>query len=151
MKNSEFDYEIEKLFVNDYSHLCFCAEKIVKDKEDAKDIVSDVFLKLCINRDRIHIARTTKGYLFQCVRNGCLNYLEHVKRIKRYAQAENDTIEACDDENPLTAMISIEELAAIEQSMNNLPPKCKKIFYLARIDRLSYKEIADQLKIPSTP
>jgi len=49
----------------------------------------------------------------------------------------------------ITAMISKEELDAIEQAMNSLPPKCKEIFFLAKLDGYSYQEIADQLKITS--
>jgi len=44
MKNSEFDDEIVEIYVNDYCPLCFCAEKIVRNQEESKDIVSDVFL-----------------------------------------------------------------------------------------------------------
>ena len=147
MKDSEFDDEIVEIFVNDYRPLCICAEKIVRNQEEAKDIVSDVFLKLCINRNRIQISQNKKGYMYQCVRNSCLNYLEHKKMMKNYAQAQNEKLEACDDNNPLTAMISKEELFKIEQALNSLPPRCKQVFILAKFDRLSYQEIADQLKI----
>ena len=159
-ENSHFDYVLSNHGIFFYHAptlfsifvvFIVCNRKVsqvkIRDQEEAKDIVSDVFLKLCINRNRIHISQTTKGYLYQCVRNGCLNYLEHVKRIKQYALDESDTLEACDENDPLAAMISAEELHTIEQVIDSLPPKCREIFVLARFDRLSYQEIADKLKI----
>ena len=44
-------------------------------------------------------------------------------------------------------MISKEEIAQIISLIQTLPPKCKVVFALAKIERLPYKEIADMLNI----
>ena len=77
IEKSEFEREFEKIFVVEYCPLCFYAEKFCGDSEKAKDIVSDVFLKIWINHKKIQINQSIKGYLYQCVHNDCLNYLEH--------------------------------------------------------------------------
>lgn len=44
-------------------------------------------------------------------------------------------------------MISREEMKRINNIINNLPPRCKQVFVLAKIEKLLYKDIADILGI----
>ena len=50
-------------------------------------------------------------------------------------------------QTPDEEMISKEEIAQINSLIQTLPPKCKVVFALAKIERLPYKEIADMLNI----
>lgn len=50
-------------------------------------------------------------------------------------------------QTPDEQMISKEEIAQINSLIQTLPPKCKVVFALAKIERLPYKEIADMLNI----
>ena len=44
-------------------------------------------------------------------------------------------------------MISREEIAKINQAIAALPPKCKEVFVLAKIEKLPYKKISEMLNI----
>ena len=50
-------------------------------------------------------------------------------------------------QSPVEEMISKEEIARINEAIQQLPPKCKHVFFLAKIDGLPYKDIADMLNI----
>ena len=49
--------------------------------------------------------------------------------------------------NPDEAMISREEMEKINNAIQQLPPKCKHVFFLAKIEGLPYKDIAALLDI----
>lgn len=50
-------------------------------------------------------------------------------------------------QSPDEAMISREEMEKINNAIQQLPPKCKHVFFLAKIEGLPYKDIAALLDI----
>ena len=48
---------------------------------------------------------------------------------------------------PDEEMISREEIDTLNQAISELPPKCRHVFFLAKVDRMPYKEIAKMLEI----
>ncbi len=64
--------------------------KISKSKETIEEIVSDVFLKICISRENLENINNFKAYLFTACKNQAinalkknLNELNHLKNIER--------------------------------------------------------------------
>lgn len=52
-----------------------------------------------------------------------------------------------DLQTPDARLISQEEMNRINRVIAQLPPRCRQVFVLAKIERLPYKEIADFLGI----
>lgn len=50
-------------------------------------------------------------------------------------------------QNPEQQLISLEITQAMQAAIDNLPPKCRLIFRLAKEEKLKYKEIAAILSI----
>ena len=50
-------------------------------------------------------------------------------------------------EAPDDAMVRQEDMDRLNLAIESLPPKCKHVFCLAKIERVPYKEICDLLKI----
>jgi RNA polymerase sigma factor (sigma-70 family) len=65
---------LEEAFNAHYQELIHFGKKLVKDKQAVEDIVSDIFVRL--NNCDIENLR---GYLYTCVKNRCINYLEYIK------------------------------------------------------------------------
>lgn len=73
----------------------------------------------------------------------------------RHETTEPDHVSIDDVENfavpPIGApggeIISREESEALNRAIEELPPKCRHVFFLAKIDRLPYKEISKMLDI----
>jgi len=138
--------EFEKLFKQLYSPLCLYANRFMKDGDKAEEIVQDIFYNIWKNRCNLDIKVSIKAYLYRAVHNNCLQCIEHSLVEEKYKQhIIKEDIEYQTD--PLHAM-EIEEMGhVIEQTMDNLPERCRQIFNMNRYEGLKYREIADQLKI----
>ena len=66
-----------EVFDDCYESLCRYAFTMVKDFDQAEDIVQSMFLKLWEKRDSIDITSSLRSYLFRSVYNQCMNVLEH--------------------------------------------------------------------------
>lgn len=57
------------------------ASKILQDKDDAHDIVEEVFIKLWLKSSELEeIPEKVKWYLKSCVRNACFNYITRTRK-----------------------------------------------------------------------
>ncbi|MGD0036099.1 MAG: RNA polymerase sigma-70 factor [Bacteroidota bacterium] len=134
------------LFEKYFSVLCCFAFKFVKTTNLAEEVVSDVFLRIWLKKEKIEIKTNLKTYLYTAVRNQSLNCL---KKNKIHLE-EIDTVVKENKISDLNAdkLIAYEELKDdIEALLQRLPEKRQIIFKLNRIDGLSYKEIAEILSI----
>ena len=136
-------YQLEKLFEEYYATVLLYCISIVKDKDDAKDIVQRVFIALWRKMDSIDIRTTARAYLYKSVYHASLDLLKHKKIRKRYedeVKKNNHIIPAANnDEKELSKKI--------ESAINDLPDQCRRIFKMNRFDRLRYKDIAATLHI----
>jgi len=140
--------KIVEIFETNNHLLRIYAEKIVENEEEAKDMVNDVFLKLMENENITHITKSLQAYLYRSVYNNCLNCLKQKEMTyKCYKDMNNNDLDGYHSKNPLALLINEETLTQIEIAIENLPTKCKEIFLLAKMEGLSYKEIADKFGI----
>jgi RNA polymerase sigma-70 factor (ECF subfamily) len=135
----------ESLFRKYYARLCRFAFKYVEDMSEAEELVQDTFVKIWEKRESIEINTSFKSYLYQAVTNKGLNAIRNDQRkqrnLKIVSSNRNEPPKAID--NLVTNEISDKLFLAL----NSLPPKCRKIFQLSRLEGLNHKEIAQQLDI----
>src|SRR5688500_12717976 len=79
LKNGEKS-AINILFQSYHATLCSAAFRLIRDRDVAKDIVQDVFIKVWNNRHSIEINYSFSAYLRRSVVNTSLNYLEKNQR-----------------------------------------------------------------------
>src|ERR1700759_2439708 len=72
-----FDYFFRQYF----AALSFFAQSIIRNQEDAKDIVQDCFLKLWEIDTVEEKVEATKSFLYTMVRNRCIDYVRRRKVI----------------------------------------------------------------------
>lgn len=139
----------EQLYNRYYVYLCHIAEHITRDIADSEEIVSDVFLKLWNQREKIQINTSLRSYLVRAVQNTAINYLE--KNNSKYKTTSLDSVKYSlilwDDDYPLGHLYEQEVTLILERNINALPENCREIFKLSRNLDLSYQEIADKLGI----
>lgn len=136
----------KKLFYSFYPVLCEKATSIVSCQQKAEEIVSDVFIKIWLNRDQLTIKSSLPAYLHMAVRNQSIDYLRRwAKRrtINGELPVDSDSGYTSPEENLIYQETNQEVLDAIEA----LPPRGRHIFKLSRDEGLKYQEIADQLNI----
>lgn len=119
----------------------------VRNREIAEEIVSDVYVKIWKKRQELNKIKSIKSYLFICVKNECLSHFRKAKNDKIiYLDEIKDYhfLPVIGDENERIDTETVEQIyAAIE----DLPPKCKMAFTLAKINGLKHKEIAEIMNV----
>ncbi len=137
----------KELFTSLYTYLLHFALTLVKMKQPAEEIVSDVFIKIWQKRKELEKIENLKVYLYIATKNLSLNYLEKQKR------TTTDNIEEFANQfksiyfDPEQLMITADMVSLIYQAIENLPLRCKMIFKLVKEDNLKYKEVAEILNI----
>lgn len=115
----------------------------LKDRDATEEAVQQVFYIVWERRESINITTSFKAYLYQAVRNHCLNALKH-EQVKASAHGELLREDEPEEENNLE---SIELRERIDQAISELPTERQKIFRMSRFEELKYKEIAEKLQI----
>jgi RNA polymerase sigma-19 factor, ECF subfamily len=128
-----------------YPVLVRVASALLKDVDAAEEVAQEVMLELWRRRHVIDAGISLRAYLLRSIRNRSLNYLRHLK-VRRDTGAD---VEALYDapvasDQPIVA----KELAqAVRVALAELPPRCREVFELSRVDGLKYSEIAETLGI----
>lgn len=141
---NELSYK--RLFDEYYPGLCVFAKKYTNDLDTAKEIVQDLFVKLYADRKSISFKTSLKSYLYQSVKNRCLNYIKHNKIVAGHLE----NIKSMHPEEPgdwSDKMIETELEVRIFELVSELPKKCQKIYKMSRVKGLTNKQIADKLSI----
>jgi RNA polymerase sigma-70 factor (family 1) len=137
---------LEQLFRKYYKPLVRFAKEIVKSKDQAEDMVQEVFVKIWDRRQSIHINSQVKSYLYVAVKNHCFNQLKLNERKQWLEDGMEDDIRIATTEahNKLDT-IQLEQ--QIQSAIAALPPKCGLIFKMSRFEEKTYKEIAEALEL----
>ncbi len=141
----------ESLFKIHYSPLRRYAEEILRDPDQAEDVVENLFVIIWEDRKKIDIHTSFKSYLYRSTFNACLNLIRKKKSENRYRDFFlhhayfSKSHDYGSGSYPLSGIIEKEIDEKLESAINNLPPQCKNIFIMSRVDGLSHQEIADKL------
>lgn len=136
--------ETERLFREHYRGMYRMAYTMLHDAEQSKDIVSEVFAKVCEGRIVIRLDMSKSAFLLTCVRNQCLNLIAKMKRDEKLRRqyALDDTPTLTMKENETERWQQINAFMA-----NELTPQTQAVMKLCFLRCLSYKEAAEQLGI----
>ncbi|MDE6402435.1 MAG: RNA polymerase sigma-70 factor [Muribaculaceae bacterium] len=121
---------------------------VVGNREDAEEVVSDVFVEIWKNRKGLLEIESMQAYLYTITYRKAVSMLRHTS-----GRADSVSLDGLENftASTLTApdqsLISREELDALNRAIESLPPKCRHVFYLAKIERLPYNEISRMLDV----
>ncbi len=138
-------YAFEEIYERFNGLLYIYACKMVPDREDARDIVQEVFVYLWSNPD-IKIKSQLSAYLYTAVRYKIFDWLDKNKSRTNYLQS----LESFADQGDYGTDNYIRErefASLIEKEVSLLPPKMRLIFEMSRQQHLSQKEIAEILHL----
>jgi RNA polymerase sigma-70 factor (ECF subfamily) len=138
----------EALFTRHYMSLVhFAASFIPAGKEDAKDIVAEVFGHLWTNRHQLVLHGSLTAYLYTSVRNKTIDYLRKNKL---------SPVVLCDsfDNLPVVSSDTADKNQAYKETrqriavlVDQLPAQARLIFKMNRDEGLAYEEIAAILQV----
>ena len=137
----------ETLFDRYQSKIYNYAYNIVGNKEDAKDVAQEAFIKVFEALPNIKGDLNFSAYLYKTAHNKALDELRKKKRL-----ASPDAIETEEDPDlnvspQKTAMLKAQQVKVREAAMN-LSEEYREVLTLREIDDQSYDEIAEVMNIP---
>lgn len=130
-----------------YNALLFAyAFRKLKVKEEAKDVVQEVFINLWANRSGFVLKTYLSGFLYKSVLNKILDIWKHNKVVRKHVLSKPLEIEV--DSNETDFLIREKEISAmIEKEIAAMPPRMREIYELKYKQYLLGKQIAAELGI----
>jgi RNA polymerase sigma-70 factor (family 1) len=127
-----------------HAPLYFFAFKFLKSPELSEEIIHDVFLKVWEKRASLDATKNIQAYLFTICKNTIFNTLEKAandtklqQQIVRYLPTFDPAIEIdTTDDNDM-----------LWEAIQQLPTQRQQVFRLAKLEELSYEEIAQRMGI----
>ncbi|PCI54625.1 MAG: hypothetical protein COB36_09720 [Alphaproteobacteria bacterium] len=119
----------------------------LRSKEEADDLTQETFERYTSASKRVPIGNP-RAYLYQVARN-LVN--DHLKRtvIKNKVVVSSDTGLEIQDPSPTIEqrLIQNSEYAQLKAAIGKLPPKCRRVFILRKLEGFSYIEISKIMDI----
>lgn len=136
-----------------YKRLYNFANGYLKNEENTKEVLQDVFLQLWDHRDKLADNTIMNAYLFTLTRNRCIDLIrkerlklqfrtdkqEEYRRLTENFDALSDPI--------LDDIFAMEIQVEINLAVDRLPEQCRKVFILSRSNGLKNREISEELKL----
>lgn len=130
-----------------YNPLVKFSMMYLHQREEAEEIVTDVFVKTWMNRSSMQHIQRADTYLFVAVKNQSLNYLKKYSSIHVVPVEDSGEVNLIDTANPHVQLEKKELHFYLDRSIEALPQQCRIIFRLIKEDGLKYKEVAEILNI----
>lgn len=139
---------LSAIFLQHYDNLFGYASRMVPDKDDAKDLLQELFLKLWNTRDNLGGCDNIKFYLFQSLRRLIIDQYQKRKR----------PINTAINENLLPPELPFESVLIINQDQEIRSQKLKKAFsqlskrqqeaiYLRYYQQIDYPAISEIMSV----
>lgn len=144
------EHAYRHLYTKYYVPLCYHAQKIVDDKDQAEEVVQLTFLKLWENRAKFTVTGSLNSYLYKAVINNSINFIKSKSARVRKNNVQLDDLYdyiAISQDNGYSIYIATELNNKIEKAIDSLPEKCKQIFKISRYEGKSNEEIASILGV----
>lgn len=135
---------LEELFRHLHEPLVGYALTLTPDRDGARDLVQEVFVKVWEARDRLDPSRSLRALLFRMLRNRALNLArDQANRLDllnaHYEPPRPEPADAAFDGDQLREHL--------DRWMNELPERQREALRLSRFDGLSHDEIAEVMEI----
>lgn len=136
------------LFERHYPLLVADIYRLIPDLDTCRDLAQEVFIELWTKRAQLHIQGAFRAYLRRAAINRALN---HIKQQRRFVYSDDEI-----DDHPESVRAADEGLSLAEQDIREaqlhraieaLPEKTRLVFCMSRFERMSHKEISEQLGI----
>lgn len=120
--------------------------KILRNQEEAEEIIQNTFLKLWLKRHELPAIESPGGWLTRIASNLALNALRDKATYRKYTVIAGSSIAEDDDE--LEQSLNARELSSlINEAVAMMPAAKQQVFKMSRQNGLTRQEIAQQLGI----
>ncbi len=118
--------------------------------EDADDLLQETFIKVYLNLHRYDNSYTFGQWIYAIARNTFVDFMRKrrddlsidVIPSENYAASTSSTL------TPEESIINSQQKTQLEQFLERMPPRYRKLVELRFFRELSYEEIAEQMEMP---
>lgn len=140
-KQREAYYDLFREF---YQSLVMFAMRYIGVQSEAEDIVQDLFVAVYEKQEKFLSYNSFRMFLYNSVRNTCLNLIKHRKVEEKYIHYSLAHME--DGEGYDWELLEEELWRRLFKTIDELPPRCREVFLLS-LDGKKNEEIAKELHI----
>lgn len=133
-----FDQNFKKLYAFSF--------RLLKNKEQAEEVVNDALLSVWINRNKLNEDLAIAPYLYTITRRLTLNVLRHIATSQKMIDQLWRDIQKVSNSTEETILLS-DLQRFTDSSLNILPQQQQIVFKMSRYEGLNYDEIAEKLNI----
>ncbi|MGL5683904.1 MAG: RNA polymerase sigma factor [Marinifilaceae bacterium] len=133
--------EIFKKYYPDLVDSIFCQ---LGDREIAKDMAQDIFIKLYESKCTFKSISNLRGWLYQCANNACIDYFRAMKIRENHSTLIAEYLIFINE--PYVEVDGV-LTAKIKRALDLLPKHCRLIIRMNIEENKKYKDIANELNI----
>lgn len=135
-----------EIYDRHWKSLYIYARSILKDSDEASDVVQDIFTTLWNRSPHLQINTGLKAYLLTATRHQALRMIYKSSRANEYvtelAQSFSEEASSTDDNCNFRELCTI-----IDHALENLPPTMQAVYRKSKHEELSHRSIAAELGI----
>lgn len=137
-----FDLLYKKYCGRIYKFAC----SLLKSKEEAENLLQEVFLSLWEHRFKVENNASVKSFLFTVTYNSAMSFLRKKAKDNEFFKYLKSLQEPADV--PVDVELNYRELETrLEEIINGLPQRQKEIYLMHKVEGLKYAEIAERLNL----
>jgi len=118
----------------------------LRDRQTAQDLTQDLYFKLARVADEFPSKDDARRYLFRMAVNAALDH----RRVEgRRSELLAGIVELFDEiqATPEDIVGADDEVARVEEALKDLPPKCRDVLFMSRMEGMTHAEIAETLGV----
>jgi len=133
------------LFNAYYDWLCNYIYGLSRNRALSEDLVQDTLIKFWEKRKEVKITTSLKSYLFKACHNQFLLHLRQNKvKVDLLDTIHWEILAQARAKQPIVQTTKLERLHSL---IAKLPPRCREVFILNKLESRKYREIAEDLDI----
>lgn len=118
-----------------------------RQQDEIHDLRQEIYARVyeAASKSRPHSA---KSFLFATARNLLADRVRRGRIVSIEAVGSPDALNVLIDElSPERRLTSWQELRRVMHALNRLPPRCREVVWLRKVDELSTQEVANQMGV----
>lgn len=118
-----------------------------KSHDEMAELAQDAYLRVMRQQQQKPI-ENIEGYIYQTTRNLTMNLGRRRASEQRHVTTDDPELNLSTNElSPLDSILLEERITRLKQAIYSLPPRCRQVFILHKVNGMSYAEIAKAMKI----
>jgi RNA polymerase sigma-70 factor (ECF subfamily) len=133
--------EFNDIIHNNYRRLYIIAFRILRNQQEAEDVVQEVFIKMWKMKEKLDQYDDAGALAITITRNNCIDILRKWKHID--SEKDGTSVLNMDlSPSPHEQMVNTETSSILNRIIEDLPSNIGKIVRMREIEGLSYEEIS---------